>query len=196
MSGASAWSACAALSSGQDISADPCVTDGDRYVQYRLELAAVYGTSTGWFSPELFDITLNYARWAATGTLVSSPYDSGSAQNAWRSLNWTESAPAGADILLELRTAPDSAGAPGAWSAWSGAYEAGGYYRDPLGRSGIFLAHTDGASDQWLQYRATLVSDGAAAPALSDITLDYGGKTYSQTIIKDGTIFNDEVILR
>lgn len=196
MSGATAWSACADAASGTDISANACVADGERYVQYRADLRATYGTSTDYYTPELLDVTLGYARYAASGTLSSSYYDTGSAVNAWRLLSWTETLPAGTDILLQLRTAPDSAGSPGTWSAWYGAYEAGGYYRDSTGASGVYLDYTDGANDQWLQYRAILESDGAAAPILSDISLDYGDKTYSDVIIKDGTIINDEVILR
>ena len=196
MSGASVWASCDTLTSGNDISGNNCVTDGERYLQYQAELSAVYGTSSGWFTPELKEIIINYARWAASGTLVSSPYDTGSVANALSKIYWTESAPAGTDVLFQIRTAPDVAGSPGAWSAWFGLYESGGYYRNPGGQGGIYLGQTNGTSDQWLQYRARLESDGCFTPAMSDVTIEYGDKQYSQTLINDNVIIKDSVIFR
>ncbi len=196
MSSAPAWDSCAAFTNGADISANSCVTDGERYVQYRVSLSAVYGTSSGWFSPELGQVSLGYARYAATGTLISSPFKSGSANNAISKLYWTEKAPVGTDVLLQIRTAPDAGGSPGTWSDWLGLYESGGYYRNPDGAGGINLAQTDGKDDQWLQYRVNLRSDGDLSPILSDITIEYGDKQYSATIINDNVIFKDGMIFR
>jgi len=196
MSGATAWASCGVLTSGNDISAETCVTDGRRYLQYRAELTAVYGTSSDWITPELKEVIIGYARWAATGTLVSSPYDSGSAANALSKIYWTESAPDGTDVLFQVRTAPDAVGSPGSWSAWFGLYETDGYYRNPGGQSGLYLSQTDGVSDQWVQYRAYFESDGRSTPTLSDITIDYGSKQYSTTIINDNVIFKDGAIFR
>lgn len=196
MSGASAWASCDTLVSGNDISANNCVTDGERYLQYQAELSAVYGTSSGWFTPELKGIIINYAHWAASGTLISSPYNAGSAVSALSRIFWTESAPVGTDVLFQIRTASDSGGSPGAWSDWFGLYEAGGYYRNPGGQGGIYLGQTDGAGDQWLQYRVWLESDGRFTPTMSDITIEYGDKQYSTTIINDNVIIKDSVIFR
>ncbi|MEA3450130.1 MAG: hypothetical protein U9Q85_04135 [Patescibacteria group bacterium] len=196
MSSATAWDTCDNVTSDTDISANNCITDSNRYIQYQASLNAVYGTSSAWISPQLNSIVLNYARYAATGTLVSSFFDTGSAVNAWRKITWTESAPQGTKISFQLRTAPDIADSPGAWSSWFGPYDAEGYYKNPNGQNGISIIHNDGASDQWLQYRVLLQSNGANNPALSDLTLEYGDKRYSEIIIKDGTIFNDDAILR
>ncbi|MDP3043117.1 MAG: hypothetical protein Q8N21_01810 [bacterium] len=196
MGGASAWADCAEAVSGEDISASPCVTDGNRYVQYRAELTAVYGTTTGYISPELGDITLGYARYAASGELISSPYDTGSAANAVRKIYWSETVPAGADVKFQLRTAPDADGSPGTWTGWLGVMGADSYYYNADGLNAINLSHNDGASDRWLQYRAVLTSDGALAPILSDITVEYGDKYYSTTIINDNAIFKDGTIFR
>ncbi len=40
MAGAADWDSCAAVVYGTDISANSCVSDGDRYIQYRLNLAS------------------------------------------------------------------------------------------------------------------------------------------------------------
>ncbi|MEA3398229.1 MAG: IPT/TIG domain-containing protein [Patescibacteria group bacterium] len=196
MSGATAWASCDAAVNGADISGNNCVSDGQRYAQYRVALSAVYGTSTGWLTPELGEATLGYARYAASGTLVSSPYDTGSAANALSLISWSESAPAGTDVLFQIRAAPDSSGVPGTWSDWFGLYAADGYYRNPGGQGGIYLGQTDGAGDQWLQYRARLESAGDMVPVLSDITINYGSKQYSETIINDNVILKDSVIFR
>jgi len=196
MSGATDWASCGTVSNGADISANNCVTDGERYIQYRAELAAVYGTSTGYFTPELGEVSIGYDRYAATGTLVSSPYNSANGANALSKIFWTETAPAGTDIKFQIRTAADNAGSPGSWSQWCGAHEAGDYYYNPGGQGGIYLGHTDGANDQWFQYRAWLESDGADTPVLSDVTIEYGAKQYSTIIIKDGAIFKDGTIFR
>lgn len=196
MSGATAWNSCNTVSNSADISANNCVTDGERYIQYQASLAAVYGTSTGWFSPELGEASLGYARYAATGTLVSSPFDTGSNANALSKIFWTETAPAGTDIIFQIRTATDSSGLPGTWSDWFGAYEANGYYRNPGGQGGIYLGQTDGSGDEWMQYRVRLESAGDLSPILSDITIEYGDKQYSETIINDSVILKDGVIFR
>jgi len=196
MSGATDWADCDALISGNDISANNCVTDTERYLQYQAELSAVYGTSSGWFTPELKEIIINYSHWAASGTLVSSPYDTGSVANALSKIFWTESAPVGTDVFFQIRTAPDVVGSPGAWSAWYGLYENNGYYRNLDGQGGIYLGQTDGVNDQWMQYRVRLESDGRFTPTMSDITIEYGDKQYSQTIINDNVIINDSMIFR
>ena len=58
MSDATAWAGCPAATGGTDISGLSSVTDGDRYIQYRAELA----TSSGSLTPVLYDVTLNLWR--------------------------------------------------------------------------------------------------------------------------------------
>ena len=56
MSGATDWSSCAAVTNGQDLSSNNCVTDGDRYVQYQ----ASFQTSNTNVSASLESITINF----------------------------------------------------------------------------------------------------------------------------------------
>lgn len=191
MSGALPWTACPWVASGTDISALSGVADGARYIQYKAEFRILYATTTGYYSPELLDVNLDYDRIAATGTLVSSPFDSGTEANAWRLLTWTESVPAGTDISFQIRTAPDASGAPGTWSEWKGPYESDGWYGHADGAGGINISHNDGVADRWSQYSIRLESSGASSPVLSDLNLEYGDKSYSVEIIKDNTIFKD-----
>jgi hypothetical protein len=171
------------------------VADGARYIQYRAELRRVYGASSvGSLDdalPELWDVNLDYARIAATGTLVSSPFDSGTDANAFRKLSWTENVPAGGDAVFQLRTAPDAAGMPGSWSGWFGPYDNAGWYGHPDGAGGIFIGANDGVLDRWVQYRVELSSAGDGTPILADLTLEYGDKAYSVEIIKDNVIFRE-----
>jgi hypothetical protein len=196
MSGADAWGDCPYAESGIDVSGLDCVSDGHRYVQYRLKLAAVYGTSTAWLTPEFSDITLAYDHYAATGTLISSPYDSSDNDNRIRAIRWIENTPAGTDIIFQIRTAPDAAGAPGIWSDWLGLMGADDWYRNADGKNTIHISHTDGRTDRWFQYRVKLESDGLDSPILSGVDLEYGSPIYSEVIIKDGQVFGDGVIFR
>lgn len=196
MSGAPAWDTCPELINGQDISDTACVTDQDSYFQYRAEITGIYGTSTAYIPCELQDVSLDYIRYAASGTIVSSPFDTGSASNTLRKVMWSENAPAGTDIRLQVRTAPDAGGSPGNWSAWTGVYDKGGYYYDHLGSTGIYIGHADESGDQWLQYRAFLTSNGYDTPVLSDVTLEYGDKISSEVIFRDNTIIKEKMIFR
>jgi hypothetical protein len=70
---------------------------------------------------------------------------------------------------VQLRTAPDAGGSPGAWSAWYGAAGAGTYFTN----SSETLISSDLNFGQWLQYRVELAGDGVSTPTLSDITVNY-----------------------
>jgi hypothetical protein len=196
MSGAMSWDACPGLANGQDISGTACVTDGDTHFQYKAELTGIYGTSTAYIPCELKEMTLDYIRYAASGTIVSSPFDTGSDVNSLRQVSWTEDAPAGTDIQLQIRTAADSAGSPGNWSAWTGMYDQGGYYYDKTGSTGIYIGQADESGDRWLQYLVYLTSDGYDTPVLQDVTIEYGGKLYSEHIFQDNTVIRDQMIFR
>jgi len=67
MTGATAFASCTAISSGADISANSCVTDGHRYIQYEVALATTDTTVTSTFS----DITINYTAFDTTAPAIS-----------------------------------------------------------------------------------------------------------------------------
>lgn len=106
-----------------------------------------------------------------SGTLTSSAFDMGK-NAAVQMISWNESIPSCApacDIEIELRTADDSGGSPGVWSAWYGSGGAATTFSD----NALQLLDTDLNQSQWLQYRATLSSDGDHTPVLQDVTINY-----------------------
>ncbi len=107
--------------------------------------------------------------------LTSSPYNTEVSDNTISSINWTENLPTGTDIKFQLRTAPDSSGSPGTWSDWLGPTSSADYYTDPSGGETINSTHTDGADDQWVQYKVFLsTTDSSVTPTLSNFNLNYG----------------------
>ncbi|PIR58050.1 MAG: hypothetical protein COU71_00680 [Parcubacteria group bacterium CG10_big_fil_rev_8_21_14_0_10_38_31] len=171
MSTATAWASCSDIvSSGDAMSTGGCVTNGHRYVQYQ----AVLSTTNTAVTPTLNDITVNYSQYTASADLISSAYDTLDPSNAVSSISWTESGVSGSqDIKFQIRTAPDSSGSPGTWTSWLGPTGMGDYYTNPAGGETINSTHTDGASDQWIQYKVFFTSDGGSTPTLSDVTLTY-----------------------
>ncbi len=106
-----------------------------------------------------------------SGWLISSAFDMG-AQASVHTIDWTETIPACSGtclVQLQVRTAPDVAGAPGTWSSWYGASGAGTYFTDPSGE----LISTDLNFGQWVQYRAELQGDGTASPTLEEVAITY-----------------------
>lgn len=89
MSGATDFSSCTAISSGNDMSANSCVTDSDRYVQYYVELSTTDQTATPVFQDISIPFSLNATPTPTpTPTPISSPWtqtdwDGGTGQTAW-----------------------------------------------------------------------------------------------------------------
>lgn len=140
-----------------------------RYIKYKVYLQT---TDTG-YTPSLSDITFNYVAYAATGTLISSIYDSADATNVLSSLKWSESLSSGTNVLFQARTASTSAliadavfmGPDGTSST---------YFTDPTAAGEtITSTQRDGLNDRFIQYRATLTSNGANTPSLSSATVTY-----------------------
>ncbi len=120
----------------------------------------------------IFKISTSYP---TGGYLISSPYNTGSAANILSKITWTGTTPAGTNIQFQVRTAPDSAGSPGVWTAWMGPDGTSAtYFTDSTGATqAIPAALKDGVNDQWIQYQATLTSNGTVAPSVSSVTMQY-----------------------
>lgn len=167
MSDATVWSSCSALTSGNDISSNNCVHDGDRYIQYYIEYAS---DASRLFSPSLNDITINYDTYPASQTLISSPFNSEDASVVLGDLSWTEDLPTGTNIKFQIRTASTS---DGIWTDWLGPTGTSTYYSSASGENQINSLHSDRSGDQWVQYKVYLTSDGTNTPTLSDVNLVY-----------------------
>lgn len=144
--------------------------NGSRYVRYKAFLTS---TDIG-ATPTLSDITINYSKYAASGTLISSPYDSLDPTNILNQMTWTETLASG-DIKFQIRTALDNgSGAPGTWSDWLGPTSTSDYYTDPAGAETINSTHSTGTNDEWVQYQVFLsTTDTSSTPTMSNFSLGY-----------------------
>ncbi len=117
------------------------------------------------------------AGYFSSGVYISSPFRAGSpaAFNVieWK---WSKSNPAClvCNIKLQIKSAPDNEGVPGAWSTtWCGPDGDDGDETDFYTVSTGQLIHTDHNNDQWIQYRAFLEGDGQDTPILDEVKINY-----------------------
>ncbi|HMB65984.1 MAG TPA: hypothetical protein VKO42_03830, partial [Patescibacteria group bacterium] len=97
MSGATAWPNCGVIEKNTDISANNCITDGHRYLQYQVTL----GSDLASISPVLKNISI-YSE--SYNNLISSPYDSGSG-GVITGVSWAEDLSSNSDLVFYLRSA-------------------------------------------------------------------------------------------
>lgn len=114
--------------------------------------------------PEPVPDTYSYEGWFRSGE-----HDTGISNITWDSISWSESG--SGEIKFQLRTAPDSGGSPGTWTRWLGPSGVDDYYTDNLGGDPINSVHSDGSSDQWIQYQGSFTGNGASTPILEDISI-------------------------
>lgn len=139
----------------------------------------IYSNNSGvaWTIQNYQDTLFRFGTLAGGGYQSSGTYESsnfGSVSN-FNLIKWTEIIPGPAfDLKVQIKTAPDSGGAPGAWSAtWSGPEGEDGdetdYFTNAVGE----IIHPDHIGDNWIKYRLTLSGDGTDTPVLQDITINY-----------------------
>ncbi|KKU42015.1 MAG: Regulator of chromosome condensation RCC1 [Candidatus Wolfebacteria bacterium GW2011_GWB2_46_69] len=142
---------------------------GHRYIQYKATLSTA-NTSQ---SPSLDDVSITYARYASTSSLLSSLYNSTSATNIMTGLSWKEDTtlPANTSVTVSLRTGA-STDTLGIWTAFTNAC---GKITDTVtcGSSSIPASMQDGSGDQYFQYKVDLTSDGIYTPRVDDVTPTY-----------------------
>ena len=160
--------------------ANTALTDGsnDQWFQYK----AILTTSNGGTTPQLNDVTVTYVRVldSTSGyTLISSPYDSGSTANVIGDVRMNVGVlPSGTAAKIQVRTAAAQGGLSAA--TWCGTDCTGSTYFTATGTglntfSSIPSALTDGADDQWYQYRITLIpsSNNLSAPYVASASVTY-----------------------
>lgn len=107
------------------------------------------------------------------GWFASRPFNSGAANTRWRSVAWDRLNQEGV-ATLQLRTAPDSNGQPGAWSQWLGPNDSDDSYVTAGVKHQINAIQNDASNDQWLQYRMVLqASTPAVSPLVRGIRIFY-----------------------
>lgn len=95
MSGAYEWSSCSAVPSGTDLSTTDCITDGERYIQYQVNLSTADQTAT----PTFQDISIAFSAFDsidptnATSVTIATIADSG----AWTKIEPVINFSAGSD---------------------------------------------------------------------------------------------------
>ena len=142
----------------------------NRYFQYQVSFA----TQNATVSPELHSLTVNYTQtggggYVLTGSLVSSAFDMGDASPV-ETIEWDATVPScspACTVKLQVRTAPDASGSPGAWTSWYGTSGSGTYFTDASRVS------VDLNGNQWVQYRVELVGDGTDTPVVTETRLYY-----------------------
>lgn len=154
-----------------------------RYAQYRVRMT----TTDTLVTPSLNDISINYTTYVDSAQLISSPYNTTDTTNLMGGIAWGETLPAaGTDVQIQMRTAADSAGVPGTWSSWMGPdgtsatfWNSADTHSGGCSGAGAISCTTlpptlrDAVSDQWIQYRVTLVSSLDDTPVVSNVALTY-----------------------
>ncbi|MCF6322724.1 MAG: FG-GAP-like repeat-containing protein [Gammaproteobacteria bacterium] len=154
-----------------------------RYAQYRIRMTSTDVNAT----PGLNDITFNYTTYVDSAQLTSSPYNTIDSTNLLGALSWNETLPvAGTDVQVQIQTAVDSGGVPGAWSGWMGPDGSSTTFWNSTdthsgGCSGIGAisctsmppALRDAVADQWVQYKVILVSNLETTPVIATVAVTY-----------------------
>lgn len=113
---------------------------------------------------------------AMSGYIVSSAFQT-SDLLAYSSLSWEDVLPLACGsclVKLQIKTAPDVGGSPGAWSAtWCGGEGEDGDETDFFTISKGELIHIDHNRDEWIQYKVTLIGDGTYTPTVEEISIYY-----------------------
>jgi hypothetical protein len=106
-----------------------------------------------------------------SGYVISSPLDLGTSSPI-EIIKWDQDIPAcspACSIALQLRTAPDVGGAPGAWTGWTGTSTVGTFFTNPSGE----LIPPSLNWNRWAEYKTTLTGDGTRTPVLNKVVVEY-----------------------
>jgi hypothetical protein len=95
----------------------------------------------------------------ASGTLISSAFDSGSVLTNWTLISWSAATPNGTSLQFRIRVAATQADL--AYAAWSDYFNATN-------------SNINSFQNRWIQYEATLTtSNNKDTPTLYDVTIQY-----------------------
>lgn len=144
---------------------------GNRYFQYRANLSTTNVAAT----PTLNDVTINYSQYPTSGTLTSSIYNTGSANNSIVKLTWAATGvTATATLKFQVRSSADGV----VWSNWCGpsvACAGTDYFLAADSGVALVAGHplNTGGNDQYFQYQAFLGSDGSVTPTVTSVAVGY-----------------------
>ncbi|MBI2426786.1 MAG: fibronectin type III domain-containing protein [Candidatus Kerfeldbacteria bacterium] len=137
MSGATDWASCSGISSGTDMTTNSCMTDGHRYMQYRIDLS----TTSASQNPQVEDVTVAASLLNGTWTY---DFDAGITVG-WSTLNFTTTEPSGTDVKFRFATSSDGV----TYSSYSSYYTSSGASLSGLTSSRYLRiqAYLDSSSD-------------------------------------------------
>ena len=186
---------CNVAATNTDISSNPCVSDGDPYLQYE----AILSTDSGINQPYLSNVTISteaaYSTNFASNYVLSSPFNTSPTNNNFfskvTSVNWSNIGDNGATsaIGFQFRSAADTTALQGA--QWCGPVSCGPVLGNDSGDNSNFyttkgqllsISQGPGAQDainsvknKFFQYATFLRStdNGATTPTLQDVTVGY-----------------------
>lgn len=144
---------------------------GNRYFQYRANLSSTNTAAT----PTLNDVTINYSQYPTSGTLTSSIFNSGSANNSVVKLTWVATgATAPATLKFQVRSSADGV----VWSNWCGpsvVCAGADYFLAADSGVALVAGHplNTGGNDQYFQAQAFLGGDGSVTPTVSSVAVGY-----------------------
>ncbi|NCD17662.1 MAG: hypothetical protein EOL91_10215, partial [Actinobacteria bacterium] len=165
------WISVENISSGSDLSS----LSGKRYFQYRVHLTSDTLGDTSLFN----DLTLGYAVFPSSQSLLSSPFDSKDIGNVPGGIVWKENStlPEGSMISFSVRTAPTkedlslASFSPSLTSENSHCTKQGSEVT--CTNEAFPESLRDGESDRFMQYSITLSSQGDTTPQVEEAELIY-----------------------
>ncbi len=168
MVGAPAFGTCTAISSGSDMSANACVTDTDRYIQYQVILANTDSAST----PAFTSISLQYETADSTPTPSSGASGtSNSTSGSSTPPSCTTQVPSGVPIIYQIKSNANSST----------------LYFTPTGSNTTGYTISYGTSNSADQYTATFnSSDTSGAISFSVNDLSYNTIWYFKVRSQNG----------
>jgi hypothetical protein len=141
----------------------------NQYIQYQATLSTTNNTQT----PSLNTVTIGYAGYDASGTLVSQPFNAGLG-NVIGLVGWTETGTStNAGVKLSVSVATSSAGLGASWAtltdASSSCTMSGNNVTCPVAALPASLE----SNATWWQYKVTETSTGGTTPTVSSVIIDY-----------------------
>lgn len=142
--------------------------DGRRYFQYR----AILTSDDINVVPSVDNVTTTFTSYATSTSLISSIYDSNDNTNVIANIKWnTSTQPTSTSLKFQIRSATTSADVSS--SVFIGPDgTASSYFTDPTGESASSTMR-EGVGDRYFQYQVSFISNGAATPVLSSVTVTY-----------------------
>jgi len=138
------------------------------------------------------DLELNHTT-ASSSSIISNPFNTADSSSAIELIKWNEVLQPSTDIQIQIRTAPDDSGLPGAWSSWMGPdgtsnsfWNSSNTHDGMCSGTGAIICNylptqlTTAKNNQWFQISITLNSSVADTATLSEFEVVYSIGRLSQ----------------